>query len=48
MRQKPDTAMAEAFNSLFKAECVRNPVMRNNGWRCIDDAEIAVAGDIDW
>lgn len=23
-----DNAMAEAFNSLFKAECIRNPVMR--------------------
>ena len=23
-----DNAMAEAFNSLFKAECIRNPIMR--------------------
>ena len=29
-----DNAMAEALNSLFKAECIRNPVMRGNGWRC--------------
>lgn len=28
-----DNAMAEALNSLFKAECIRNPVMRpNGGW----------------
>jgi transposase InsO family protein len=26
-----DNAMAEAFNSLFKAECIRNPVMRPEG-----------------
>ncbi|MBA2560675.1 MAG: hypothetical protein H0V07_12490, partial [Propionibacteriales bacterium] len=26
-----DNAMAEAFNSLFKAECIRNPVMRPKG-----------------
>ena len=28
-----DNAMAEALNSLFKAECIRNPVLRGNGWR---------------
>jgi putative transposase len=29
-----DNAMAEAFNSLFKAECIRNPVMRpKGGWK---------------
>ena len=43
-----DNAMAEALNSLFKAECIRNPVMRGNGWRCIDDVELAVATYIDW
>ena len=39
-----DNAMAEAFNSLFKAELVRN----NGPWRSIDDLEIAVAEYIDW
>ena len=44
-----DNAMAEAFNSLFKAECIRNPVMRPNaGWTSIGDVEIAVAEYIDW
>jgi transposase InsO family protein len=43
-----DNAMAEAFNSLFKAECVRNPVMRKSGWRSIADVEITVAEYIDW
>lgn len=43
--------MAEAFNSLFKAECIRNPpVMRppKGGWASIRDVEIAVAEYIDW
>ena len=35
--------MAEALNSLFKAECIRNPVLRGDGWRGIDDVELAVA-----
>jgi len=39
-----DNAMAEAFNSLFKAELVRNL----GPWRNIDDLEIAVAEYIDW
>jgi putative transposase len=39
-----DNAMAEAFNSLFKAELVRN----KGPWRGIDDLEIAVAEYIDW
>lgn len=39
-----DNAMAEAFNSLFKAELVRN----RGPWTCIDDLEIAVAEYIDW
>jgi putative transposase len=43
-----DNAMAEAFNSLFKAECVRNPIMRRTGWTSINDLEIAVAEYIDW
>jgi transposase InsO family protein len=44
-----DNAMAEAFNSLFKAECIRNPVMRPaGGWKNVGDAEIAVAEYIDW
>ena len=41
-----DNALAEAFNSLFKAELIRN---RHKGpWRDIDDMEIAVAEYIDW
>lgn len=44
-----DNAMAEAFNSLFKAECIRNPVMRpKGGWASIRDVEIAVTEYIDW
>ena len=43
-----DNAMAEAFNALFKAECVRNPVLRRTGWTSITDVEIAVAEYIDW
>ena len=39
-----DNAMAEAFNSLFKAELIRNPVTRPKGdWKSIADIEIAVA-----
>ena len=44
-----DNALAEAFNSLFKAECIRNPAMRpKGGWASIRDVEIAVAEYIDW
>ena len=43
-----DNAMAEALNSLFKAECIRNPVLRGSGWRGIDDVELAVATWTDW
>ena len=44
-----DNAMAEAFNSLFKAECIRNPAMRpKQGWKSVGDVEIAVAEYIDW
>jgi putative transposase len=39
-----DNALAEAFNSLFKAEMVRN----RGPWTGIDDVEIAVAENIDW
>lgn len=44
-----DNAMAEALNSLFKAECIRNPFMRPaGGWKHIGDVEIAVAEYVDW
>lgn len=44
-----DNAMAEALNSLFKAECIRNPVMRpQGGWKSVVDVEIAVAEYADW
>ena len=44
-----DNAMAEAFNSLFKAELIRNPTTRpNGGWKSINDVEIAVAEYVDW
>ena len=39
-----DDALAEASNSLFKAELVRN----RGPWKSIDDLEIAVAEYIDW
>ncbi len=39
-----DNAMAEAFNSVFKAELVRH----RGPWKSIDDLEIAVAEYIDW
>jgi putative transposase len=39
-----DNALAEAFNSVFKAELIRN----KGPWRSIDDVEIAVAEYIDW
>ena len=42
-------AMAEAFNSLFKAECIRNPVMRpRGGWAGVGEVEIAVAEYVEW
>jgi putative transposase len=44
-----DNAMAEALNSLFKAECIRNPVMRpKGGWKSVGEVEIAVAEYVDW
>ena len=39
-----DNAMAEALNSLFKAELVRN----KGPWKSIDDLAIAVGEYIDW
>src|SRR3954469_25923003 len=39
-----DNALAEAFNSLFKAELVRN----KGPWKGIDHLEIATAEYIDW
>jgi putative transposase len=39
-----DNAMAEAFNSIFKAELIRN----RGPWTSIDDLEIAVAEYVDW
>jgi putative transposase len=36
--------MAEAFNSLYKAELIRN----RGPWRGIDDVEIATVEYIDW
>jgi len=39
-----DNALAEAFNSLFKAELVRN----KGPWKNIEDLEIAIAEYIDW
>ena len=39
-----DNALAEAFNSLFKAELIRN----KGPWKSIDDLEVAIAEYIDW
>lgn len=39
-----DNALAEAFNSLYKAELIRN----KGPWRSITDLEIATAEYIDW
>ncbi|WP_423464815.1 IS3 family transposase [Promicromonospora sp. MS192] len=39
-----DNALAESFNSLFKAELVRN----KGPWKNIDDHELAIAEYIDW
>ena len=44
-----DNAIAEAFNSLFKAECIRNPAMRPKGdLKSVVDVELAVAEYVDW
>jgi putative transposase len=45
-----DNAAAEAFNSTFKSELIRNRhVLAENGhWRSIDDVEIAVAEWVEW
>ncbi|OFV73559.1 integrase core domain protein [Rhodococcus erythropolis] len=39
-----DNALAEAYNSLFKAELIRN----KGPWHSINDVEIAVAEYVDW
>lgn len=40
--------MAEALNSLFKADCIRNPVLRpKGGWKSVTDVEIATAAHVD-
>ncbi|MFJ8827813.1 transposase [Streptomyces sp. NPDC102467] len=39
-----DNALAEAFNSLFRAELIRN----KGPWTSINDVEIAVAEYVDW
>jgi putative transposase len=39
-----DNAMAEAFNSLYKAELIRN----KGPWRGLDDLEMATVEYIDW
>jgi len=44
-----DNAIAEAFNSPFKAECIRNPLMRpKGGWVSVSDIEIAVTEYVGW
>ena len=44
-----DNAMAQALNSLYKAERTRNPVIRpKGGWKSVTDIEIAVAEYVDW
>ncbi|UAL28376.1 integrase core domain-containing protein [Nocardioides rotundus] len=41
--------MAEALNSLYKAELVRGPRQRRKGmWAGIDDLEIATSDWVDW
>ena len=41
--------MAEALNSLFNAECIRNPAMRpKGGWKSVIDVELAVAEYVGW
>ncbi len=45
-----DNAAAEAFNSIFKSELIRNRhvIAERGPWRSIDDVEIAVAEWVDW
>ena len=45
-----DNAAAEALNSTFKAELIRNRhILAAKGpWKSIDDVEIAVAEWVDW
>ncbi|WP_406724296.1 IS3 family transposase [Streptomyces sp. GD-15H] len=44
LRERATRMAVEAFNSLFKAELIRN----KGPWTGIDDVEIAVAEYIDW
>ncbi|MFE5096252.1 integrase core domain-containing protein [Streptomyces sp. NPDC056638] len=39
-----DNALAEAFNSLFKAELIRN----RGSWTGFNDVEVGVAEYVDW
>ena len=41
-----DNALAEAVNSLFKAELIRSP--RQGPWRTVDDVELATLGWVHW
>ena len=43
-----DNAMAEAINSLFKAECIRTTVFHDGPYKSIADVEYATAGWVDW
>jgi putative transposase len=45
-----DNAAAEALNSTFKTELIRNRkvLLKNGPWKSIDDVEIAVAEWVDW
>ena len=45
-----DNAAAEALNSTFKTELIRNPkaILENGPWKSVDDIEIAVAEWVDW
>ena len=41
-----DNALAEAVNSLYKAELIRGP--QQGPWRTIDDVELATLGWVHW
>ncbi len=45
-----DNAAAEALNSTYKTELIRNPVvlLENGPWKGIDDLEISTAEWVDW
>jgi transposase InsO family protein len=40
--------MAEAFNSLFKAECIRTTVFHDGPYKTLADVEYATAGWVEW